>query len=273
MSLVVAQIHDGRITLVADTKVTYMHDATRSLRVFQTGEPKLSILRPDLCVGHAGNYGSGALQLLATLRDAPLDAILSALCDASYASFVIASLEGGPTLHHVRGGEVVDRTAIGRAWAGDPDGYEVFRTQEAACPPGLGVEFGLLSSLQYLLTFKVVPTIGGHHTRVGSGSGFFRFVADGGRVLPEVFDVTRVEVTAEGLSIELKTPPGGDTSVMTIDCAAGVEPTLGSLGYFISPAGYGVLFPHDRQWEPVEIRVESFGAFKAAALGLGHHLV
>ena len=59
MSLVVGEIHDGRISFVADTKVTYAGDDRSTRRVFENAFPKVLILRDDLCVGLAGNDPEG----------------------------------------------------------------------------------------------------------------------------------------------------------------------------------------------------------------------
>lgn len=92
MSLVVGEIHDGRISLVADTKVTHAGDDRSTRHVFENAFPKLLILRDDLCVGLAGNDPEGVAESLLAVRSEPVEQVLSIAEALVHASFGGASL-------------------------------------------------------------------------------------------------------------------------------------------------------------------------------------
>ncbi len=54
MSLVVGEIHDGRISLVGDTKVTFAGDDRSTRHVFENAFPKVLILRDACASGSPG---------------------------------------------------------------------------------------------------------------------------------------------------------------------------------------------------------------------------
>lgn len=272
MSLVVGEVHDGRISLISDTKITYEDDPSRTTREIYIGVPKLAILRDDLCVGYAGNDGVGTLEFLIAHRNSSVEGLTDLLTRRPHASHLIASLDGHKLIT-IRRGKLEPRPSVPRSWVGDPDGFNVFQEQAAKWPPGMDVGFVLLSSMQFLTHFKVVDTIGGYHTRVVTTTDGFRYVADQDNIGPERLEATTVERTRTGLQVRLQPPPGGDTGWMSIQCAVGVQPTPGGLAYLVTQAGHGVIYPHDTPWLPQTVRAEDLAELMEVAMNkFGQHL-
>lgn len=273
MSLVVGEIHDGRISLVADTKVTYAGDDRSTRHVFENAFPKLLILRDDLCVGLAGNDPEGVAESLLAVRSGPLEQVLVIAEALVHASFVVASLGPAPRLLQVDQGSTQDRTEIGRAWVGDVSAYEVFQQRYSEWPPGIEVPFLLISSLQWLLSFGTVSSVGGYLTNVGSGAGGFRYVPQVTHIGPEEL-AGLADVVDDRLQLHLAVPAGGDTSSASLLCAVGTPPTVGALAYVLAPAGVGLLFPHDAPHQPIVMKVASIDELiERAASDHGQQLI
>ena len=273
MSLVVGEIHDGRISLVADTKVTYASDDRSTRHVFENAFPKVLILRNDLCVGLAGNDPEGVAETLLAIRSEPLEKVLAIAEDLVQASFVVAAVGPEPRLLQVDQGSTEDRTEIGRAWVGDVSAYEVFQQRYSEWPPGMEVPFLLISSLQWLLSFDAVPSVGGYLTNVGTASGGFRYVPQVTRVGPEVL-TGLADLVDDELQLHLAVPVGGDTSSASHLCAVGVPPTIGALAYVLAPAGVALLFPHGAPHRPIVMKVASIDELiERAASEHGQQLV
>ncbi len=256
VSLVVGKIHDGGVSLVADTKITYRIDDTRTCQVYENALPKLVVLRDDLCAGFAGNDPHGVLQRLVALRNQPVAAVLNASAAFGHASFVIASLEGSPRLWQVEDGRPQERSDIGQAWAGDEAAYELFQARCADWPPGVDSSFQLLSSLQWLLNVGQVPSVGGFHTRVVAEAQGFRFAGDATNIHSQ--ELTAIlQPSASGLTLELTSGCSADNPWFTAECAVGAPPTIGALAYLIAGAGVGFVLPHAASWEPIKLPATS----------------
>lgn len=126
MSLVVAEIHGDAISLVGDTKVTRPMDEHRTRHVFENVFPKVLLLRPELCVGLAGNDPERAAAAMVEARDRPTAELVDLGSSLPFASFIIAELLSSPRLFAVTAGTVEDRTDLGRAWVGDATAYGGF---------------------------------------------------------------------------------------------------------------------------------------------------
>ncbi|MGH3885689.1 MAG: hypothetical protein ACRDSZ_03810 [Pseudonocardiaceae bacterium] len=192
MSLVVAQIHDGGISLVADTKITYglteidnRFDESRTRRVFRNALPKLTILRDDLVVGVVDEVKKAQPKLV-NIRDQRVENILKELANIDYASFVVAALNPLLQLWKVSAGSIEEQSSVGRCWAGDRDAYEFFQQKYHEWPEGIGSTFRLMSSMQWLLNFNPVESVGGYLTMVATTSEGFRFIANRATIGPWV---------------------------------------------------------------------------------------
>lgn len=264
MTLVVAAIHDGVVTLVADTKLTYEQDAARTRHVFAEALPKLVILRSDLVVGVAGEDPHGVVRRLIEARDESVEQVLGLAAGMPDASFVVAALDPA-RLWMVINGETSERTGIARAWAGDISAFEFFQQKFHEWPGGVDTPFRLLSSMQWLTSFGVVPSVGGYSLRVAAHHDGFRFVADFTWVGPWLLE-SALEPSAEGLTLRASVPPDGDETTHQLLVVPGDEPTRGALGLLLPEAGVGLLFPHEQPWRAERITVSSAGDFVRAAL-------
>lgn len=206
VSLVVAEAHDDRISLVADTKVTVSHDDDVTRHVFENAFPKLLLLRDDLCVGLAGNDPEGVAGDLVAARQETVESVVHLAESMPYASFVIASLTPEPRLIQVDRGSVEDRTVLGRAWAGDEAAYSIFQRRYSEWPPGMEVPFLLISSLQWLLSFGSAPSVGGYLTNVVSTPEGFRYLPQVTNVGPELLS-SLAELVDGDLKLRLSAPP------------------------------------------------------------------
>lgn len=242
MTLVVAEIHDDGVSFVADTKITWTGEDRRNIRLYEAAQAKLIILRADLCVGVSGHDPHGQLERLLDLRDAHVEQVLDVLIGPSEAGFVVASLEPDPRLWSIGDGVVEERTNIRRAWTGDPEANELFRQRYAEWPTEIEVEFKLLSSMQWLMSFGPVASVGGFHTRVATTPSGFRFVADQSFVMFP-YGIYDFDVVTQMLRISPR--PGTDPHGFTMLCAVGTGATPGALAYLIPQARLGLVSTHE----------------------------
>jgi hypothetical protein len=256
VSLVVAQIHDGGISLVADTKITHTLDETWTRQVFKNALPKLVILRDDVAVGITGDNPENVLRRLVGLRSQPVEDLLGAMTNIDYASFVVAVQDPSPQLWKVSDGSTEERSSVGRCWAGDHDAYEFFQQRYHEWPEKMGSAFRLMSSMQWLLNFNPVESVGGYLTRVATTSNGFRFVADPMTVGPWFLEGLG-QAMPHGSRLALHVPSGGDPNGYQILPAVGRPPTAGALAYYIPQTGVSWLFCHESPWEAVALKTDS----------------
>lgn len=260
MSLVVAETVGSSLHLVSDTKVTFTGDDTRTRRTFENVLPKLVILRDDLCVGVAGNDPVGSIESLVSARTRPLRDLVELTTAMPHASFIIASSGPPAKLIQTVNGESTDQTELGRAWIGDSDGYEIFQRAYHSWPMGVDADIRLMSSLQHLLSFPQVNTIGGLLCRVVSSSAGFRFLRERSVVGPEIL-IGSVEVGDGALRAHLVPPPFGDRTSLSVDLLPGTGSTPGAIGYFIGEASLGLLFPQSSPTVAVSIKATTKDGF------------
>ena len=257
MSRVVAEIHDGGISLVGDTKITYEGDPGRTRQTFKYALPKLVILRHAFAAGYGGSQPQQLLRALIEARELAPTSILEMAAAIPNASFVFASLDPVPQLWQVVNGRIEDRLAIRRGWVGDQQAYDYFQCRYHEWPEGTSAAFRLMSSMQWLLSFQPVPSVGGCLTRVVTTDDGFRYVADPVTIGPDRMELTRVQAGPDSLTLELAVPDGGDTTSYSILPAVGRPPTPGALAYLVPQAGTALLFPADSPWQAVRLRVGS----------------
>lgn len=283
MSLVVGEIHDGGVTLVADTKITWEDtnypSALRDRHVFEAGNalPKLVILRDDLCVGVAGQDLVRVIPALVAMRDRPVDDITAFATNSPKASFVVAVLSDSPALWQVDSGCLEDRTAVGRAWVGVQAGYEIFQARYNEWQGQCDAAFRLLSSLQWLLEWRQVPSVGGYLTRVGTHPQGFRFCPDASYVFAKELQglVSPNSLGGGTLTLPVQLSPDLHQTKLGLECAVGQRPTFGALAYLVTGSGRGlaILFPHATPTEPVSIEAETMAELlKLASQDYGQYL-
>jgi hypothetical protein len=275
MSLVVAGIEDGHVTMVADSRVTYTRDGVVegcSRNLYLSALPKMVILRPDVVVGVTGDDPHRVIERLVGVRERPVKDVLDHLrCEAD-ARFVVAALSP-PRLWDVGDGHIDGPQEAGRKWAGDWAAFEVFQEQMAnmaAVVPELS--FQMMSSMEYLTLHGVVPSVGGIAMRVVSTENGFYFASGAARVGPNRMELTSVRLEDGDVTMVMSVPAGGDPAGYDFHVLAGVDPTRGAVALFIPQTEKGLVFSQDRPWEPVTMAARTTGQLAAAAVEVGIHL-
>jgi hypothetical protein len=257
VSLVVAEIHDETVSLVADTKISFRGDPSRTRQVFQYALPKLLILRDTLAAGYAGSQPERILRALVGARELAMSSVLEQAQAIPHASIAFASLDPDPQLWKVSNGQIENRSSIGRSWVGDQQAYEFFQRRYHGWPDGTDAAFRLMSSMQWLLSFQPVPSVGGYLTRISTTKNGFRYAADTTTVGPWQMQATRVRAVSDSYTLEVALPDGGETTSYSIRPAVGRPPTPGALAYLIPEAGTAQLFPQESPWQPIKLAVSS----------------
>jgi hypothetical protein len=178
MSLVVGAIDRRDAALVADTKIT-LDGGTRPPAGFGSVEaanraeygnslPKIVVLDRSLAVGYAGEDAVGYLKQIVALLGQGLDEVLNGLSKIAGRQFVVLSARGETQLWQIRDGVPEDRTTVRRAWAGDPEAYELFQGHWHLQSPDESVELLASAALQFPISFGAVSTVGGFMTQSSS---------------------------------------------------------------------------------------------------------
>ncbi len=256
VSLVVAQIHDGGVSLVADTKISFRHDETLTRQSYRNALPKVLVLRDDLAIGITGNIDEHLLERLVRLRDSSVSDLLAAAERIAAAGFVVAALGPRQQLWHVHDGEREDASSRLRCWEGDVRAYDLFQQRYHEWPDSMDSAFRLLSSMQWLCSFNRVPSVGGFVTRIATTSDGFRYAADPMTVGPWFLDAL-AEATTDGVNITFQAPAGGDAQGFQVLPVVGRPPTIGALAYLLPEAHTAWLFPHETPWVRTAIRATS----------------
>jgi hypothetical protein len=273
MSLVVAEIYPSGIAIVADTKITYPTDEARTRRSFANSLVKIILLRDDVAVGVTGEDPHQSIRKLIELRDQPVPHLIAVMERMPDAAFVLASLSPTLSLWQVADGRSEDRTQIGRSWAGDRDAYSLFQQRYHEWPEQMGLDpqFLLMSSMQWLLSFQQVASVGAFLTRATTTGGTFRFVDDIATVGPWLLNWSPGPTPS---SVSLTVPAGGDASSYQVIPAVGAPPTAGAIAYYIPQAEVAWLFCHDSPWKSETIRAASLqSVIQSAQLLFGQTLV
>jgi hypothetical protein len=233
MSLVVAEIADGKVHMVADTKITLTNGDEQWMRhVFKNAMPKIVPVRGDLAVGVAGWGPDRALEKILDKRTRQVGFLLDYMRGLSGTSFVVASIAETPRLWEVADGAIAELTEKKHAWRGDSAAYAKFRYFYDGWPVDNAEmrSMRLMTSIQPLLgpsPLSAAESVGGYLTRIASSDQGFVYMTD-----PSAFHID---------------PP------MEIIPAAGRPPTRSALAYCIPQTNRAWLFTHDKPWESIEI--------------------
>lgn len=251
MSLVVAGISPrGRIVAVADTKITWP-EVGRDRRVWEEARPKLLILRPDLLVGVTGDDYERIGRDLAALREVDLDRFLAAAAQMPGADLVVASTAPS-RLWRLRNGEVVERTNLRRAWAGDHEAYESFRHLEGA--ESETPDFGqfLQAPMQTVANLGGHATVGGAVIRVDECGHGFGYAPTPMQIAEPATDGHFTLRPDGSVSLKFSVP-----SVFSVCTLTGQDPTRGAFAFHFGQAEIGILYRDDSPWSGHNIRAVS----------------
>jgi hypothetical protein len=130
----------GRITIVADTKVTSSHDVTQTRHVYTNPCLKIVIVDDDVAVAFAGDNPESALRHVARLRGRTATEIIESLRQYSAdhdrnevsKSFLIAKRAPDPQLWRIVRGGVEAAGNLPRLWIGDKAAFTLFQRQHQA---------------------------------------------------------------------------------------------------------------------------------------------
>jgi hypothetical protein len=286
MTLIVARItdsRDGRISLLADTKITYSNgDETANRQVLGRPGQKVVILNDDVAVGFAGDNPDTALRHVVGLRGrgftrsdllGNLTSFSGASAHASR-SFLVVERFPVPRLWQIINGRFEERTDVRLSYVGDTDAYNRFRSRTLEWGESSGTEeMGFVGSMQSVVTMDDLPTVGGYVVRVtGDRTTPFRFRGDPGMVAPWLTNA----IVAKGedkIHIRFETPPGGDSTEHARVDIAGDGKTFSALVHAIPQSGFAWMHTHEEPWaDPIKIRAKSLADLTSDAARHGQQL-
>jgi hypothetical protein len=279
VTLIRAVVSDSGFSIVGDTKLTFnipflataVVDEAKTRQVYLHCQPKIAILREDLCVGVSGDDRRDSLRQLERVRDAPLAHVLQLCAGMSLRGFVVASLRPTPTLWSVEDGVVEEVTKRGDAWTGEHAAEREFRGQWEAArdfEPGLRE----LSASQHLTTWEPVASVGGLTMPVAGDEAGFRYALDSTRIWTGELRVG-TSVDPDGtMNLILPNLDEDDPRWFPILCGTGHDHAAPTLAYLFPAARLGLVFAPDHFADPVRIAASGSDEFISKAAELGHHL-
>jgi hypothetical protein len=273
VTFVIAKVTDlinGKVSLLADTKLTDRHDDALTRRTLSNPCQKVVIVNNDVVVGFAGDTPESALRVLVRLRDEGVEEIEDALISFSQE---MSQLEGvskkillvrrRPSLRIVviDNGQPDDRTDIGTGWIGDSDAFRAFSAvfQNENFQSMARHDQRLVGAMAYLIGLEDVESVGGYMVRVtGDRERAFRFQVDPGFVMPWDLEGTVAQHSEQSIGLTLSLPEGADPTRHTRIPVPGKEPTYGALAHYIPEGGVAWLHTHEEPWrDPQRLAVKS----------------
>lgn len=263
MTLVVADLEEGGITLVADTQLTDPRTVTRP-NLFN-GALKIVTLQRGIAVAYAGDHHAAvdAIRSLQVNRESVvgIEEIEQALLREHRRwnqafDFIVASLYPTVRLSAIRDG-VLEEPSGGRCWVGDSSGFNHFQAA-TALNPGAPARQILREAMASVIADSSILHVGGLVVAVyPSRRGFFysggvELVSDGRQSIPSGIptDVTWAQGAATGSFTQvLLTPPDGSG--------------IGAIGLFLREANAGALYYPLASPDPIVIGATTQSAFVA----------
>jgi hypothetical protein len=226
VTFVIAKIvdaHVGKVTLLADTKVTDRNDGALTRRSLANPSQKVAILSNDIVVGFAGDTPESALKKLVELRGQSLEKIQEELLSftaemhklASVSkSFLIVATRPTSRITVIRNGTQEDRTTIGTGWIGDPDAFNVFSgVYQSQAAQSMPANQRFFMSMVNLVGMEDVDSVGGYIVRAtGNSKNPLRFCADRGIVLPGDLEATVSSHGRVSFDLQVSLAEGADAT-------------------------------------------------------------
>lgn len=264
MTLVVAVIDQvtGAVAVGADSKVTWAQDESRTRRVYTEPALKIIYLHDDLVVGYAGDGPDVLASAVTSLRGRGVDEVLEGLSLIAGASFVVAHREPARIWTVSAELGVEERTAIGRAWAGDRSAFARFQARFDDFADD-SVLFRLQSTMQHIVHLVRPEPVGGYTILVaGDATKPFRYVPLRSELWPESFDATvsgrtenpdrTVNFTARATFAE---------APLVLHVIPGAAPTPGALGLYVENSGLGYVYPDRTPAPRATVRADALEDF------------
>ncbi|WP_328354124.1 hypothetical protein OG976_22945 [Mycobacterium sp. NBC_00419] len=248
----------GRVTLLADTKLTDRLDDVATRHIYTHPCLKIVIIDDDIAVAVAGDNPESALRFVTSLRGQGLAQIVESLRRYSVdhdsrnvsKSFLIAKRAPNPKLWRIVRGQVDDSSALPRLWIGDPAAFSAFQSQHHSALPSATAEFRLVAAMQAISAFDDIATVGGYITRLtGDGLHPFRFAGDQTRMAPWLTQGT-VDDQNGRTALTFSVPPGADPTRHSRIAVPGHGRTPGALAFVIPEIGTARMWTHEAPWLP-----------------------
>ncbi|WP_100344323.1 hypothetical protein [Compostimonas suwonensis] len=273
MTLIAAVAHDSRISIAADTKVTYEDDAIASARVFDLALPKIVLLRDELAVAISGARPTELIRQLVVRRDQELGEIIEHLRGVEDAGFIVASL-GGPSIWTVSDG-AVERVAAGELeLEGDDTAFDdftmLFEDSRRASGAGPGL-YMAMDSLAGPGPWGRHPSVGGYSLVAATSDDGFRFASRPTTIAPRAEEPARASSGDSDLRVSIRLPAGNSSWYQSL-VLGGRGRTPGAVGIFVLQAQAGRLFTHDRPYEGVTLSASDADDFARLARERGQEL-
>lgn len=253
---------DGRISVLADTKLTDAIDATRTRHIYTHPVLKTVIVDDDIAVSFAGDNPQSALRFVTRLRGRSAAEVVEALRQYSAhlaisdvsKSFLIAKRAPGPKLWRIVRGEVDDSTQLPRLWIGDRAAFRAFQAQYQSTEVDRPIEYRMLLSMQAIVAFNDFATVGGYITRVtGDALRPFRFQADQANMGPWMTEGV-ISGHDGHRTLAIGVPAGFDPSGHQKIAVPGGGDTYAALAFVIPEANTAWMWTHSQPWRsPVKL--------------------
>lgn len=263
---------DGRITILADTKLTDDSDDAANRRVYTSPMLKIVIVDDDVAVAVAGNWPESSIRRTVALRGRSSSEIVEHLQQFSDSiskssgapkSFLVAKRAPGPRIWRITHGQVDEATdRLPRLWIGDVAGFSAFQSFYQTEILDQPLERRLVVATQAAVAFDGVASVGGYVTRAtGSADQPFRFRSDPSGTGPWETEGEILERDGSPV-MQMRVPPGVDPSQHTRIGVPGCGDTFGAMAFYIPETNAARLWTHDAPWErPIELHgVESLPA-------------
>ncbi|MDV8058380.1 hypothetical protein [Rhodococcus sp. IEGM 1343] len=285
MTLVVARItdpDDGRVSLLADTKITHSNgNVTANRHDLTRPGQKVVIVNDNLVVGFAGDNPDSGVRCAVNARDYQRTTqILDHLTQFSgefptvSRSFLVVERYPVPRLWRIVNGRCEERTEVRQAYVGDDDAYDRFRARTLEFDDTNSTdELRLVGSMQSVVAMEDLPTVGGYVVRVtGDRTTPFRFRGDPGMVGPWSTDVA-VTRSKSGMTLRVTLSPGIDPTVHVRIDIAGRGDTFSALVHVVPQSGVAWLHTHEQPWgEPIKLDASSPQSIASGAARYGQKL-
>lgn len=248
----------GRVTMLADTKLTNRLDEVATRRIYTHPCLKIVIIDNDVAVAVAGDNPEAALRFVTSLRGHTIAQIVESLrrYSVDYDSrnvskaFLIAKRAPNPKLWRIVRGDVDDSSTLPRLWIGDRAAFSAFQRQHQSALQSQPAEFRLVAAMQAITAFDDIATVGGYITRVtGDELHAFRFAGDQTGMAPWFTEGTIAEQNGR-TALTFSVPAGADPTSHSRIAVPGHGRTPGALAFVIPEIGTAWMWTHQTPWLP-----------------------
>lgn len=262
MTLVVARIHEGKIYLESDSKITD-EKFVRSNPL--SGMLKTLIIHPFVCVSFSGNvyFAKKAIEIFFEKKIEQLDLLISILLAINNESnnttdFIVASVIGDiPKLFKISDAKV--EQDLTSAWIGDKDGFEYFQKVFYTSDKTIPMMSRISAAFSKVIENKSLPTISDFQvstisdTDISPGVTVFMHKLSVSVSVTESQTIT-FEKKGEAKPIPLGTAAGGSSGVSYLVTA---NPDFHGVAIYFIHGNFGILYCPQLGFEGILINAVS----------------